>query len=103
MVVPLFSGIGIRIKIIEAMAMGKVVITTSIGAEGINYTNNKDIIIANTIEDFKNAIIEIVNNMERRKMIGENARKLIEKEHTNNLLTDKLIAFYEQILKKSSL
>ncbi|NVN95753.1 MAG: glycosyltransferase [Bacteroidetes bacterium] len=103
MVVPLFSGSGIRIKIIEAMAMGKVVITTSIGAEGINYTNNKDIIIANTIEDFKNAIIEIVNNMERRKMIGENARKLIEKEHTNNLLTDKLIAFYEQILKKSSL
>ncbi len=100
MIVPLFSGSGIRIKIVEAMAMGKVVITTSVGAEGINYTNNENIIIANSIDDFKNAVVEIICNKEKQALIAQNARKLIEKEHNNNVIIDKLIAFYEQILKK---
>ena len=56
MVVPLFSGGGMRIKIIEAMAMGKTVISTSIGLEGINATHQKNVIIANSKEEF---IIEI--------------------------------------------
>ena len=101
MIVPLFSGSGIRIKIIEAMALGKVVITTSIGAEGINYTNNENIIIANTIDEFKNVVVELIHNNEKRRTIAQNARKLIEKEHNNNAMIDKLIAFYKQILKES--
>ncbi|MFZ4399995.1 MAG: glycosyltransferase family 4 protein [Bacteroidales bacterium] len=100
MIVPLFSGSGVRIKIIEAMAMGKVVITTSIGAEGINCTHNENIFIANTIEEFKNAVIDAVLNQEKRKYIAQNARKLIEKEHNNHLITEKLIAFYQQIIKE---
>lgn len=101
MIVPLFSGSGVRIKIIEAMAMGKVVIATTIAAEGINYTNNINIIIANTIEEFKNAIIEITQNKEKRFNIAQNARKLIEKEHGNAIIIDKLLSFYKQILKNN--
>ncbi len=101
MVVPLFSGSGIRIKIVEAMALGKAVITTTIGAEGINYSKNKNIIIANTIDEFKNAIVELIHDNEKRMTIAKNARKLIEKEHNNNAIIDRLIAFYKQISKES--
>ena len=100
MIVPLFSGSGLRIKMIEAMAMGKVVITTSIGAEGININNHENCMVADTIDEFKMAVIEMLHNQEKRRRIAQNARKLIEKEHDNVVLTDKLIAFYKQIRRK---
>jgi len=102
MIVPLFSGSGMRIKIIEAMAMGKVVIATTIAAEGINYTNNENIIIANTADEFKNAVLDIIYNNEKLNKIAQNARKFIENEYANNRITDNLLLFYQQILKEHS-
>ena len=52
MLVPLFSGSGIRVKIIEGMSLGKCIISTSIGVKGINCSNNKNILIANTENEF---------------------------------------------------
>ncbi len=98
MIVPLFSGSGIRIKIIEAMALGKLVITTKIGAEGINYTHKENILIANTAEDFKLAVIEAVSDGNLRKKIAENARFLIEAEHDNKKIIQKLLSFYNQLI-----
>ncbi len=97
LVVPLFSGSGIRIKIVEAMAMGKIVITTSLGAEGLLCTHDKNIIIANSVEDFKDAVVEIVRNHGKREQIARQARLLIENEHDNTVIMDKLLAFYKQI------
>lgn len=98
MIVPLFSGSGIRIKIIEAMALGKLVITTKIGAEGINYTHKENILIANTAEDFKLAVIEAVSDGNLRKKVAENARFLIEAEHDNKKIIQKLLSFYNQLI-----
>ncbi len=98
MIVPLFSGSGVRIKIIEAMALGKVVITTKIGAEGINYSHKENILIANTAEDFKFAVIEAVSDGNLRKKIAENARFLIETEHDNKKIIEKLLDFYNQLI-----
>ncbi len=102
MIVPLFSGSGLRIKIIEAMALGKTVISTSIGAEGISYTNNKNIIIANTKEDYIKAISNCINNPELCKSIGMNAKKLIIEEHNNSIIIKKLVSFYEKLLSNNS-
>ncbi|MFP4471702.1 MAG: glycosyltransferase family 4 protein [Bacteroidales bacterium] len=97
-VVPLFSGSGIRIKIIEGMAARRAVISTSIGAEGINVSHGKNILIADTAEAF----IETINKCIRSRMmcttLGENARKLIETDHSNSRLMEKLTAFYHQIV-----
>ncbi|MCX6231356.1 MAG: glycosyltransferase family 4 protein [Bacteroidetes bacterium] len=101
MIVPLFSGSGIRIKIIEAMAMGKIVIATKIAAEGINYSPNENIIIADTAKDFKAAILDINENREKQIFIGANARQLIEREYDNNVIIDKLIQFYRDLIKKA--
>jgi glycosyltransferase involved in cell wall biosynthesis len=94
MVVPLLSASGIRIKIIEGMALGKAIITTSVGAEGISYTDGKNILIANTPKEFQNKIQFLSENPEEIKKIGEEARKLVESEFDNVKIIEKLIQFY---------
>ena len=100
MVVPLFSGSGIRIKIVEAMAAGKAIITTAIGAEGINYENGQHLLIAKDPKSFVDAIVRLYNDKTLRDSLGKNARMLIAKEHDNNKLMLKLTAFYAELLKK---
>lgn len=100
MVVPLFSGSGIRIKIVEAMAAGKAIITTAIGAEGINYENGQHLLIAKDPKSFVDAIVRLYNDKALRDSLGKNARMLIAKEHDNNKLMLKLTAFYIELLKK---
>jgi polysaccharide biosynthesis protein PslH len=99
MVVPLFSGSGIRIKIVEAMAAGKAIVTTVIGAEGINYENGQDMIIAKDAKSFSDAIFRLCMDKDLRDKLGKNARALIAREHDNTKLMQKLTAFYSELLK----
>ena len=99
MIVPLFSGSGIRIKIIEGMALGKAIVSTEIGAEGIAYTHGKNILIANTPEEFLNEIEKFVSNKAYCDEVGANARKLIENNHDIGTITQKLLSFYQRVLE----
>lgn len=94
MVVPLFSGSGIRIKIVEALATGKAVITTGIGAEGIECTHNHNIMIANDINSMVTALVEALSNDELCHRLSTNAIRLIEAQHLQENLIKKLEAFY---------
>lgn len=76
MIVPLHSGSGIRVKIIEAMALGKCIISTSVGLEGIEYTEGKNVLIANTADEFVYQITKLTSNPTMIKQIGEEAKKL---------------------------
>jgi len=76
LIVPLFSGSGLRVKIIEAMALRKPIISTSLGAEGIPYADKKNIIIANTDDEFVHGAIHLIQNKETQKEMGENAYHL---------------------------
>lgn len=97
-IAPLFSGSGIRIKIIESMALSKAVISTSIGAEGINIQNKKNILIANTAIEFFEAIKLLYSNEDMIHDIGRQARQLIEQEHSTKKIISQLEGFYRQIL-----
>ena len=96
-IVPLLSGSGIRIKIIESMAMGKTVITTRVGAEGILYDEEVNIIIAENIAKMVEAIRAINENPEIAVKIGQAARKLVEETYDNRKIIARLLMFYEQI------
>jgi glycosyltransferase involved in cell wall biosynthesis len=98
MIVPLFSGSGLRIKIIEAMAMGKCVIASSIGAEGIDYIDGENIIIANSKLGFKRKIREVIDNPKTIKKIGEAARYLVENKYNSAKLAGELNEFYKTVL-----
>ena len=100
MIVPLFSGSGVRIKIIEGMALGKTVISTTIGADGINYRNNEDILIADTSNEFITAIIKCVNDKAFCNNIGRRAMKLIKDQHNNNSIIHELVSFYNKIISE---
>lgn len=97
-IVPLRSGSGIRVKIIEAMSAGKTVISTSIGAQGIDYTDGKDILIANTPEDFAKQVKHCVEDPEFCLQVGRNAYQLIVEHYDNMKLTEKLLNTYQSIL-----
>ena len=93
MVVPLFSGSGMRIKIIEAMALGKLVIGTSVAFEGIAVQHNKNGIIANTANEFKAAILMSLKHPEVVNSLGQKARKTIEEQYNNTVIVKQLINF----------
>ena len=99
-VVPLLSGSGIRVKIIEAMSVGKVVVTTSIGAEGIGCTDGRDVLIADTPEQYVEQLERCVNDPELCRTIGGNAACLIAEKYGNEQLTKRLLEFYDQILNR---
>ena len=97
MLVPLLSAGGIRVKIIEGMALGKVIISTKIGAEGIDYDEGINLLIANTPEEFKNKIKWLKNNPDKIKEIGENAKNYIKTQYDNALISKKLVEFYKSL------
>jgi glycosyltransferase involved in cell wall biosynthesis len=99
MIVPLFSGSGIRIKIIEGMALGKAIISTDIGAEGISFTPDQNILIANTQEEFVDAIGTLVSSKEFCDKMGANAREVVANHHDLSKITQKLISFYQRVLE----
>jgi glycosyltransferase involved in cell wall biosynthesis len=98
MVVPILSAGGIRIKIIEGMAKGKAIISTSIGAEGIHYTDGEDILIADTPKVMAEKIISLCQNPNEIERLGNNAISTIKNEYDNSQLSKRLIAFYEKLL-----
>lgn len=98
MIVPLKSGSGLRIKIIEGMAYGKAIVSTSIGAEGINYTHGKNIFIADNVKDFTARVIELLNDKEKRKETENNAAAFARDEFDNLHVVSKLVDFYKNHL-----
>ncbi len=79
-VVPLRIGGGTRLKIFEAMAMEKALVSTSIGAEGLPVTNGNELRLANTPETFAAAVIELLNNPEQAKAIGQRAGQVVREK-----------------------
>jgi glycosyltransferase involved in cell wall biosynthesis len=76
-IVPLRIGGGTRLKIFEAMAMGKAVISTTVGAEGLPVQNRENVLIADGEEHFADACIELLGNSKLRNQIGSSARRLV--------------------------
>lgn len=100
-VVPLRIGGGMRIKILEAMAMGKAVISTPIGAEGINAKNDEEIIIRDGENDLANAVVELIFNDEERMKIGESAFKFVSGKYAWNKIAEKFEEEYLRLATKA--
>ncbi|MFH1319339.1 MAG: glycosyltransferase family 4 protein [Bacteroidota bacterium] len=98
MIVPLLSGGGMRVKIIEGMALGKIVISTSIGAEGIQCEHLKNILIADTPGEFLDMIGKCMENRSFCDEIGSNARLLIKEHYDNTEIAKKLVDFYKTLV-----
>lgn len=101
MLVPLLSGGGMRAKILEGMALGKIVLSTQIGIEGIPVVNGEQAYIANTSEEFKAAIQYCFAQNGELKGMGKNARQFIGDNYDNKLLARKVLDFYDKLCSKN--
>lgn len=98
MVVPLLSAGGIRVKIIEGMALGKAIISTTVGAEGIDYESGEHLLIANSPEDFVREIEHLIKHPTEIQTIGNSARQLVCEKFDNRVLTKELVKFFEALV-----
>lgn len=98
MIVPLLSGSGMRIKIIEGMALGKAIVTTSIGREGIDTTHGKDMMVADSPEEFFNAVRYLLSDKQNVLEMGRQAVEFIRHHYDNRNIMASLVEFYHKNL-----
>lgn len=98
-VVPLFSGSGMRVKILEAMAMGKIVLSTDIGIEGIPAAPDKEFIKSNNRDEFLQAFSKIKHGYYNKQVMGRNARSFIEDNYSLRQVSSGFYDYLHEILK----
>lgn len=98
LVVPLLSGGGMRLKIVEAMALGIPIVSTRIGAEGIAVRDGESIFFAETPEEFVKKIGMLLANPALKKRLGEEARRVALERYTWEGIAAQQIRFYESLL-----
>ena len=94
---PLISGSGVRIKIIEAMALGKVVLTTTVSAEGSGAEDGKHLLIANTTDEFIHQIERLLDSPALLQTIAQNARNFAIDHFQNKRVITKLLTYYKSL------
>ena len=100
-IAPIFQGSGTRLKILEYMALGKPVISTSKGAEGIEALNNRDIIIEDDMQKFSDRIVDLLQDTAEADQLGLNARKIVEEKYTWEKVCEKAMQVYQELCAKS--
>jgi polysaccharide biosynthesis protein PslH len=97
-VVPLRAGSGTRLKLLEAMAMGKAIVSTRIGAEGIDLVDGQSALLADTPQAFASAVCRLLTDRGLRRRLGNAARKLAEREYGWQAIGNRLLAVYDELL-----
>ncbi len=100
LIVPLLTGGGMRVKIVEAMAMAKPIISTRVGAEGIQAKNGVNIMFAETAEEFIGAISRLLGDRGLKDNLAANARTTARSTYNWQSITSATINFYERIREK---
>ena len=98
MIVPLLSGSGIRAKIVEGIALGKTIITTTIGAQGINYIEGENLLIADTPEEFVEQMYRCYSSKELCMKIGACAQELSNAQYHYASNAKRIVSFYKTLL-----
>ena len=86
-VVPLRVGSGTRLKIFEAMAMGKAIVSTSVGAEGLPVRDGVNLLLGDTAQQFAGKVVSLLGDAEQRRRLGSAARRLVEERYSWSSVT----------------
>ena len=97
-IVPLRIGGGTRLKIYEAMAMAKPIVSTSIGAEGLPVTYGTEIVLADTPESFADAVVKLLHDQDLANTIGQRAATRVRKEFGWNTVAESFAAICERAM-----
>jgi sugar transferase (PEP-CTERM/EpsH1 system associated) len=101
-IVPLRIGGGTRLKIFEAMAMNKAVVSTSVGAEGLPVRSGENILLADTPNDFADAVISLLRDPKERKRLGTSARTLVEENYSWRKVSESFLHTLQEVVEHSA-
>jgi glycosyltransferase involved in cell wall biosynthesis len=97
-IVPLRFGAGTRLKIIESLALGTPVVSTSKGAEGLDVINGKNILLADTPSEFANAVLRVLQNRDLRESLSGEGRKLVVEKYSSISMGIKFNSLLENVV-----
>ena len=97
-VVPLRFGAGVQNKLLEAMALRKPVVTTSLAAKAIKGKDGKHFLVADNPVEMANRILGLLEDKEKRESLGQEARALIEREYTWRTVGQKLLREIDRVI-----
>lgn len=100
-IVPITIGSGIRMKILEDAAIGVPIVSTTIGAEGLPFVNNEHCLIADTPQDFVNAIVRLEDEVLWSRLVN-NAKDLVKSQFSFDLFKENRLGLYHELLAKHS-
>jgi glycosyltransferase involved in cell wall biosynthesis len=96
-IAPLFASGGMRIKVLDAMALARPVMATSLGAGGLEVEDGRDIVIADDASAFADATVRLLRDPDTAKRIGNAARATVAARYDSNTIARDLLGFYESI------
>lgn len=99
-IVPLRVGGGTRLKILDAMGMGKAIVSTSIGAEGLGVEHGKELILADSASAFAINVVNLIENRKERRQLSLCARKFVLSTYKWEIIGKKLYQVYADMLNK---
>jgi glycosyltransferase involved in cell wall biosynthesis len=94
---PLFAGGGMRIKVLEAMALGRPIVATPLGAGGIDVEDGRDIILAGDAASFAAALVRLLRDPEAATRLGNAARATVAARYDSDAIGRELLAFYRSL------
>jgi sugar transferase (PEP-CTERM/EpsH1 system associated) len=98
-VAPLRVGGGTRLKLLQAMAMGTAIVATSLGAEGFPVTHDQELLLADTPQDFAQAVLTLLDDPQGRARLGTAARRLVQAAYGWDSLVPRLETLYATMLE----
>jgi glycosyltransferase involved in cell wall biosynthesis len=96
-IAPLFAGGGMRIKVLEAMARGRPVVATTIGAGGIEVEHGRNIVIADDASAFADGVVRLLVEPDTAARIGLAARAMVASRYDSDTIARDLVRFYESL------
>lgn len=100
-VVPLRIGGGTRLKVLDAWAMGKAVVSTSVGCEGLDARDGENILVADTPGDFARAMARLAGDATLRHRLGAEARRTVERQYSWDVIGETLRRLYQDVLSRA--
>ena len=97
-IVPLRVGSGTRLKIFEAMGMGKAIVSTTIGAEGLPVRHGEEILLADSPDDFAASVVKLLEDAAERRRLGSAARRLVETKYSWGSVAKEFAASLERVV-----
>jgi glycosyltransferase involved in cell wall biosynthesis len=99
-VVPLRMGSGTRLKLLQAMAARRAIVSTTIGAQGLQAHNGVEMVLADSAADFARAVLDLLAHPERRAALGEAASAYVQAYYDWSAIVPCLLDVYEQVVSE---